>query len=205
MSSSYNLSFFNKSNFILYTFRSTTLLRITWQWFEWSVNCTFTNQKRKWFKILTSFGLSMRHSDPGQVHSQHHTYIKVMPLNMENNICGTICMQSHSPRSWDWLVAEWHKNSLASDLLKEIWMTTSMSNVVRSQVCRATHPRSRLYYMVQQRFTKIPSWEKYVSTTGPTWWLTWVFITLWIMIGSLAIPGYSMPRSRIGGHTSWED
>ena len=126
MSSSYNLSFLKESNFVLYTCRITAPLNITWQWFEWPGNCTVTNHKRKWVKLLTSFGLSMRYSGPGQVHSQYHTYRKVLPSNRENNICGTICMQSHSPLSWDWLVAKWYKKFLASYLLKEIGRTTSI-------------------------------------------------------------------------------
>ena len=30
----------------------------------------------------------------------------VLPSKMENHICGKIFMKIHSPRSWDWLVAE---------------------------------------------------------------------------------------------------
>ena len=57
-----------KSNFVLYICRSTTPLNITRKWFELSGNCTVTNQKRNWVKLLTSFGLSMRHSGPVKVH-----------------------------------------------------------------------------------------------------------------------------------------
>ena len=80
-------------------------MKITWKWFQLSVNCTVTNHKRNWVKLLTIFGFSMRHSGPGQVHSKHYTYGKVMPSNMENYIYGTICMQIHSPGSWGLLVA----------------------------------------------------------------------------------------------------
>ena len=123
-----------KSNFVIYTFNITTTLNITCKWFEWSGNCTVTNNKRNWVKILNSFVLSMRYSVPRQVHSKHHTYGKVLPSNMENYICGTICTQIHSPRSWEWLVAEWHQKFLASDLLKEIGRTTSMPNMIRGHV-----------------------------------------------------------------------
>ena len=102
----------------------------------------------------------MRHSGPGRVHSKHHTYRKLMSSNMENHICCAICMQIHSPRSWDWLVADWHQKLLASELLKYIGRTKSMSNVVRCHFFRVTHPISRPYYMVRRRCTKIPSWEQ---------------------------------------------
>ena len=90
-----------------------------------------------------------------------------------------------------------------SNLLKGIVSTTSMSNVVRGHVCRVNHKRNRPYSMSQQRCTKIRWWEKYVSTTGLTWWLTCVFITLFIMIGRFSMPGYSIPGSRIGIETPW--
>ena len=41
----------------------------------------------------------MRHSGPGQVHSKHHIYAKLLPSKMENRIFGTICMQIHSTNS----------------------------------------------------------------------------------------------------------
>ena len=149
-------------------------------------------------KLLTSCGLIMRHYGPWQVHLQHHTYGKVFPSKMENHIFGTICMQSHLSRSWEWLVSKWHQKLLASDLLREIVRTTSMSNVVRVHVCRVTHPRIRLYSMSRLRCTKNPLWGQGVSTTGPTLWLTWVLITWCTMIGRLVMPVYSMPGSRIG-------
>ena len=93
---------------------------------------------------------------------------------------------------------------MASDLLKEIGRTTSISNVFRSRVYREAYPRSRLYSMARQRCTKIPLWEQDVYTTGLTWWLTWDLILLCIMVGSLAMPGYLMPGSRIGSQTSWK-
>ena len=68
-----------KSNLVLYTCRLTTPLKILWKWLKLSGNCTATNQKRKWVKLLTSFGLRMRHSGPEPVHLQHHTYGKVLP------------------------------------------------------------------------------------------------------------------------------
>ena len=151
MSFYYNLSFLKEYNFVLYTCRITTPLNIIWKCFEWSVNCTVTNHKNNWVKLLTSFGLSMRHSGLEHVHSQHYTYGKVLPSNMENNICGTICMQSHCLKLLDWLVDKWLQKFLASNLLKEIGRTTRMSNVVRGHVCRATDPVRRLYSMERRR------------------------------------------------------
>ena len=203
MSSFYNLSFLKEYNFVLYTCRSTTPLNITWQCFEWSENYCHKSEEEL-VQTIDQFWIENETLWSGIVSSKHHTYGKVLPSNMENHICGTICMQSHPPISWYWLVAEWHQNCLASDLLKEIRRTTIMSNVIRGHVCRGTHPRIRLYYMARQRCTRILLWGKYVSTTRPTWWLTWVLITLCIMIGSLAMPGYSMPGSRIWSQTSWE-
>ena len=156
MSSSYNLSLLKESNFFLYTCRSTKPLNTTYQWFEWSGDCTVTNHKRNWVRLLTIFVLIMRHYGPGQVHSKHHIYGQVLPSNMENHICGTICMKNHSPRSWDWLVAKWHQKLFSSYLLKIMGMTTSMSKVVRSHVYIVTRPRSKPYSMTRQRCTNIP-------------------------------------------------
>ena len=43
-----------------------------------------------------------------------------------------------------------------------------------------------------------------MSTTGPKLWLIWVLIKLCIMIGSLNIPGYSIPVSSIGSQKHGE-
>ena len=37
---------------------------------------------------------------------KHNKYGQVLPSNMDNHICGTICMQIHSPRSSEQLVAK---------------------------------------------------------------------------------------------------
>ena len=129
---------------------------------------------------------------------------KSSAIKDKNDICGTICMQSHSSKSWDWLVSNQYEKLLTSDLLREIGRTIIMSNMVRGHVCRVNRLRSRIYSMARQRCTKIPLWEHGVSKNLPIWWLTWVLITLCVMIGILAIPGYSMPGPRIRGQTSLE-
>ena len=120
ISSSYNLLFLKESNFVLYTFSITTPMNTTWQWFKWAGDCTVTNHKSNWFKLLTICGLSMIHYGPGQVRSKYHTYVKFLPSNMENYIYGTICMQSHSPMSWEWLVPKWHQNSWHQNFWKKL-------------------------------------------------------------------------------------
>ena len=155
MSYSYYLSFLKESNFFLYKLRSNTPLNIIFQLFEWSEHYTVTNKKSNWVKLLTSFVLRMRNYVPGQVHSKHHTYGKFLSSKIENNIYGTIYIQIHSPRSWYWLVANWHKKWLSSNLLKVIGMTTSMSKVVRGHVYIVTHQRSRLYSMAWQICTML--------------------------------------------------
>ena len=74
---------------------------------------------------------------------------------LKNYICGTIFIQSHSPKSWNWLVADWYQKFLASDPLKEIGRTTIMSNMVRVQVYRVNCPIIRLYSMARQRCKKL--------------------------------------------------
>ena len=86
-------------------------------------------------------------------------------------------------------------------LLKVIGRTTSKYNVVKGHVCRVTHPIIRTYYIAHKICIKFSSREQDVSTTVPTWWLTWVSIILCIMIGSLTTSVYSMTGSRIGSQT----
>ena len=205
MSYSYNLSLLKESNLVLNTRRRTTPQKITMQWFEWSGNCTVTNQKRNRANYWPVLDWAW------EILVQDRFITNIIHMNKlchqvwkTISVFGTIYMEIYSLRSWEWLVNKLHQTFLASYLLKGIEMTTSMFNVVRSHVFIVNRPRSRPYYMAQQRYTKILSWKKDMSTTGRTWRLTWVLIKLCIMIGSLSMLGYSMPVSRIRSQKSWK-
>ena len=112
----------------------------------------------------------------------------------------SVCKSIHQGPGTGWFPS--NTKILASELLKRIGINTSMSNLVRVHVCIVTHTRSRPYYMARKRCTDNPSWEQGVSKTGPTWWFTWIFIKLCIMIGILDMPVYSIPGLRIGSQKS---
>ena len=80
---------------------------------------------------MTSFGLIMRYSGPGQVYSKHHTYGLVLPSKKEIiSVAQYVCKFIHQGPGTGFFRV---KNNLASDLLKGIVMITIMFNVVRGQ------------------------------------------------------------------------